>query len=238
MAEVTKFRFGNTYPDDLYAGNSLVDRVYYGSELVYGFAPPIQIELVEVISFVNNTGGNIPNYVDDTYFAVLSELAYNTISITTPPTGWNILAQNLSLQFKLTASYKILSVSDRGTAVGYTDGSNVDYDQLYIFKKVSNKQILSISSGNFGFVNTNTTITINAPILEPDQAGISFYYGYSNSPNSETVSNPTSDQTIYHDTLNYIAGQYTIWDSLSSPVNTEYGINDGISQMAFWIIVE
>lgn len=237
MAEVTKFKFGNTYPDDLYVGNSLVDRVYYGSELVYGFAPPIQIELVEVISFQNNSVAVVPNYVDDTHFGVLLELAAGSVFTSTPPSGWTLFAQQTTPSFKLYGSYKILSISDRGTSVSFKDGSAADYDQLYIFKSVTDSVIKSIFGGDFS-VGMGTNITITAPILNPDQSAASFHYFYSSSTFPTTTSNPASDQTIYHTYLDYAGSQYKIVNGPNIPTNTEYGVADGISQLAFWIIVE
>jgi len=242
MAEVTKFRFGNTYPDDLYVGNSLADRVYYGSELVYGFAPPIQIELVEIISFTNDTGGAIPNYVDDTHFGILLEMSAVNVVFGTQP-GWTLVGDYSFSAYRIAASFKKFEISDRGTNISFISSPTVnDYDQLYIFRNLDGNTITDVFYGNYDFSNsTNTNISINSPTINPDQGAISFHYFYTNSTTFAATSNPSSDQVVDHSNFDYVASQYKIWNGPNNdPINTVYGVSgsDPTIQIAFWIIIE
>lgn len=238
---INKFLLGNTYPNKLYVGNKIVNRIFYGTDQIWGFPPPTIMQFVEKIDNIT-TGPTIPNYVDNSYVAFLLE--YSNVAsnyVQTLPVGWTRVYYGPNgVSNKLAISYKILSISDRNTIVS-SISAGTNRDQMYIFKKQNALPITSIITGNIQYSSSNTLPTIAAPTIDEVQSAILIHYYYNSSDlQPDLAASPNMDQVLLSSLSQYHGGQYKIYNFGSTPTNTTITSTLGgtIRQIAFWVTIQ
>lgn len=238
---INKFLLGATYPNKLYVGNGIVNRVYYGTDQIWGFPPPTIMQFVEKIDNIT-TGPIIPSYVDNSYIAFLMEYS-NVVSnyVQTLPVGWTrVYYGPTGVSNKLAISYKILTESDRNTVVS-SISAGTNRDQMYIFKKQNGLPITSTITGNIQYSSTNVLPTIVAPIVDEVQSAILIHYYYNSADTQpDLVSSPPMNQILLSSLSQYNGGQYKIYNFGSTPANTTITSTLGgtIRQIAFWVTIQ
>lgn len=239
VGKVNNFKFGQNDIEKLYVGSSQIERLYYGENLVWGFPPPTIMEFVEVI---NNTTNNpiIPNYVDNTYIAFLLEYSTSTNNATIPA-GWQRIIVEPGSGNRISASYKILSISDRGISVSALGGTT-NRDQIYIFRKSDNKPITYAQPGTSVFtVTSGSTPIATAPTIFPNQSAIVIHYFYNTGTGNPALSaSPAMDQQLISTLSSFYGGQYKIYNQ-ATPVDTTASAalsGSTIRQILFWMVIE
>lgn len=239
VGKVDKFKLGQSNIESLYIGDQNVERIFYGEQLVWGFPAPTIMEFVEKIDNITNTP-TIPNYVDDSHIAFLLEYSTSSNNIILP-SGWQRIILEPSIGNRISASYKILSISDRDVIVNGLGGTS-NRDQVYIFKKSNNKPINYAQPGNSVYTSaTGATPIANAPTIFPNQSSIIIHYFYNTGTGNPTISaTPAMDQQLISSLSSFYGGQYKIYNE-SIPVDTvaTAGLSGStIRQILFWMVVE
>jgi hypothetical protein len=209
------------------------------------FNQPLVISFAENLDYASTSttiaGPTIPNYVDNTYVAVLMEFTSSLSGNSSPPSGWTQIIVDPSPFTSgagLSVCYKVLDENDRDTSPGAILGGN-QRDQLYIFKN-ENGSIQNITLGPFATSQVTGNMTVSAPTIDNNQSAIVIHYFYNSSTSTPTVSmNPTPDDLLRSSVNNFHGGQYKIYND-SEPVSTTSSatLAGTIRQTLFWLLIQ